>query len=134
MYPFKAEEFGQLSLPENVIKAKLVSLNNYGAAVPANLLTGNRGRHQVSESQMSGTYYLFTVEENDYLTLYKIKSYLASPISNVISNFKMAKKTSLLLEYPVQVIEWISQDTSANRVLSYARNGDISPEAFRRSK
>ena len=31
VYPFKADEFGQLALPENVIKAKLVSLNNYGA-------------------------------------------------------------------------------------------------------
>ena len=31
VYPFKAEEFGQLALPENVIMAKLVSLNNYGA-------------------------------------------------------------------------------------------------------
>lgn len=31
VYPFKAEEFGQLILPENVIKAKLVSLNSYGS-------------------------------------------------------------------------------------------------------
>ena len=57
---------------------------------------------------MTGSFYLFTVEENDYLTLYKIKSYLSSPMSSVISNFKMAKKTSLLLEYPVQTIEWMT--------------------------
>ena len=28
VYPFKADEFGKLELPENVLKAKLVSLNN----------------------------------------------------------------------------------------------------------
>jgi len=54
-----------------------------------------------TESQTSGNYYLFTAEENDYLTIYKIKSYLSAPLSNIITNFKMAKKTSLLLEYPV---------------------------------
>ena len=28
VYPFKTDEFGKLQLPENVLKAKLVSLNN----------------------------------------------------------------------------------------------------------
>ena len=28
VYPFKADEFGKLELPDNVLKAKLVSLNN----------------------------------------------------------------------------------------------------------
>ena len=74
--------------------------------MPASLFT-NQGRHRATESQVTGSYFLFTVEENDYLTLYKIKSYLAQPLSPVISNFKMAKKTSLLLEYPVQNIEWL---------------------------
>ena len=41
------------------------------------------------------------MDDNDYLTLYKIKSYLTSPMSNIISNFKMAKKMDILLEYPV---------------------------------
>lgn len=77
----------------------MVSLNNYGAVIPAALLSA-RAKHSPSESQVTGTYILFTVEENDYLTLYKIKSYLMQPLSAVISNFKMAKKTSLLLEYP----------------------------------
>ena len=99
-YPFKAIEFGQLILPENVLKAKLVSLNNYGSQVPNNLMKHNR--HHMSDTTMTGTYCLFTVEENDYLTLYKIKSYLTSPLSSMISNFKMAKKTSLLLEHPVE--------------------------------
>ena len=53
-------------------------------------------------SAETGNFYLFTVEESDYLTIYKIKSYLSAPLSNVITNFKMAKKTSLLLEYPVE--------------------------------
>lgn len=98
-------------LPENVCKAKLVSLNNYGAMVPMTLIMSNRSagsRHAPSESQISGTYYLFTVDESDYLTLYKIKSYLTSPLSNTISNFKMAKKMDVLLEFPVQQIEWIA--------------------------
>ena len=101
-------------LPENVSKAKLVSLNNYGAMVPMTLImSSNRSpgsRHVPSESQTSGTYYLFTVDESDYLTLYKIKSYLTSPLSNTISNFKMAKKMDVLLEFPVQHIEWIAQE------------------------
>ena len=113
-YPFKADDFGQLVLPDNVCKAKLVSLNNYGAMVPMNLIMSNRSsssrHHAPSESQTSGTYYLFTVDESDYLTLYKIKSYLTSPFSNIISNFKMAKKMDVLLEFPVQNLEWISQD------------------------
>ena len=45
VYPFKADDFGQLVLPENVITAKLVSLNNYGATLPMALITSNRGRH-----------------------------------------------------------------------------------------
>ena len=57
----------------------------------------------------AGNYYLFTVEENDYLTIYKIKAYMASQSSQVIQNFKMAKKTSILLEFPIQSIEWIGQ-------------------------
>ena len=101
-YPFKADDFGQLVLPENVIKAKLVSLNSYGAMLPVNLMMSNRNRHQPTESQTSGTFFLFTVDDNDYLTLYKIKSYLTSPLSNIITNFKMAKKMDVLLEYPVQ--------------------------------
>ena len=56
---------------------------------------------------MCGTYYLVTSEVHDYLTIYKIKSYLAAPMSNTISNFKMAKKTSILLEYPLHSVEWI---------------------------
>ena len=79
---------------------------------------------------MSGTYYLFTVEENDYMTLYKIKSYLAGPLSTVISNFKMAKKTSLLLEYPVQTIEWIALDSSKFS----SSHSTINAEYYRRSK
>ena len=63
--------------------------------------------HQPSESCMCGTYYLVTSEVHDYLTIYKIKSYLAAPMSNTISNFKMAKKTSILLEYPLHSVEWI---------------------------
>ena len=47
LFPFRAEEFGQLKLAENVIMAKLVSLNSYGASVPAPLL---KGRHQPTES------------------------------------------------------------------------------------
>ena len=39
------EEFGHLVLPEYVIKAKLVSLNNYGAQLPVNIVS-NRSRHQ----------------------------------------------------------------------------------------
>ena len=101
-YPFKADDFGQLVLPENVIKAKLVSLNSYGAMLPVNLMMSNRNRHQPTESQTSGTFFLFTIDDNDYLTLYKIKSYLTSPLSNIITNFKMAKKMDVLLEYPVQ--------------------------------
>lgn len=31
IYPFKTDEFGKLQLPENVLKAKLVSLNNNSA-------------------------------------------------------------------------------------------------------
>ena len=31
VYPFKADEFGKLELPENVLTAKLVSLNNNSA-------------------------------------------------------------------------------------------------------
>ena len=54
---------------------------------------GSRARHVPSESQTSGNYYLFTVEENDYLTIYKIKSYLSSPLSNIITNFKMTRTT-----------------------------------------
>ena len=89
---------------------------------------GNRARHGPSESQQSGNYYLFTVEENDYLTIYKIKSYLSAPLSNVITNFKMAKKTSLLLEYPVDQIEWITQT-------SVVRNSQImNAQALRQSK
>ena len=98
-YPFKSEEFGQLFLPDNVIKAKLVSLNSYGAAVSAPFSNNQRSRHVATESQTSGNFYLFTVEENDYLNIYKIKSYLSAPLSNVITNFKMAKKASILLEY-----------------------------------
>ena len=49
-YPFKADDFGQLVLPENVIKAKLVSLNNYGAMLPVTLMMSNRTRHQPTES------------------------------------------------------------------------------------
>ncbi len=60
-----------------------------------------RSMHALSESQTTGTYILFTIDDNDYLTLYKIKSYLAAPLSSVIQNFKMAKKTSVLLEYAV---------------------------------
>ena len=44
-FPFKSEEFGKLVLPENVIKAKLVSLNNYGATVPPGLIKNSRGHH-----------------------------------------------------------------------------------------
>ena len=114
MYPYKVEEFGKLILCENVIKAKLVSLNNYGATGPIMINPSKDNssymRHMHTESQMSGTFYLFTVEENDYLTLYKIKSYMQSLQSATISNFKMAKKTSLLLEYPVNTIEWINSE------------------------
>lgn len=49
-FPFKAEEFGQLYLPENVIKAKLVSLNNYGQSASGPFSSGNRARHGPSES------------------------------------------------------------------------------------
>ena len=49
-YPFTADDFGQLILPENVIKAKLVSLNSYGATLPMALITSKRSRHQPSES------------------------------------------------------------------------------------
>jgi len=61
---------------------------------------------------------LFTVESNDYLTLYKLKSYLSSPLSTVITNFKMAKKTSMLLEYPVQAIEWLAAENQLQMHLS----------------
>lgn len=129
-YPFKADDFGQLVLPENVLHAKLVSLNNYGASLPMALITSNRSRHQPTESQTSGTFYLFTVDDNDYLTLYKIKSYLASPMSSTISNFKMAKKMDVLLEYPVQSIEWIAQESK----LGTFSAGMSNPEINRRSK
>ena len=75
VYPFKADEFGQLSLPENVVRAKLVSLNSYGAQAPACIMSA-RARNNPSDSNMSGTFFLFTVDENEYLTLYKIKSYM----------------------------------------------------------
>ena len=103
VYPFKADEFGKLELPENVLQAKLVSLNdgNSGGrgAYP-------RGYQAPGTGSDAGNYYLFTMEENDYLTIYKIKAYMTSG-SQVIQNFKMAKKTSILLEHPVQSIEWI---------------------------
>ena len=97
------------------------------------LITSNHRRHQPSESQTSGTYYLFTVDDNDYLTLYKIKSYLTSPLSNIISNFKMAKKMEILLEYPVQTIEWIAQDSKAHQ-LSTLKSDFGSGDAHRRSR
>ena len=67
-----------------------------------------RSKHFVTDSQTQGEFYLFTIDENDALTIYKIKSYLAAPNSNKITNFKMAKKTSIMLEYDVKCIEWIT--------------------------
>lgn len=73
---------------------------------------------------------MFTIDENDYLTLYKIKSYLSAPMSSVITNFKMAKKTSVLLEYPVQTIEWMRPEGAKLHVPMMGTNGD----SYRRSK
>ena len=116
-----------------MVKAKLVSLNNYGATLPMALMTSNRSIHQPSESLTSGDYNLFTVDDNDCLTLYKIKSYLMSPLSNTIRNFKMAKKMDILLEYPVQTIEWIAQESKSNQ-FSTNNFGMTNQDAHRRSR
>lgn len=34
---------------------------------------------------------------------------MAAQATHLIQNFKMAKKNSILLDYPVQSIEWIAQ-------------------------
>lgn len=61
VYPFKTDEFGKLQLPENVLKAKLVSLNNNSAGKASQ----PRGYQAVSSTNTTANYYLFTVEEND---------------------------------------------------------------------
>ena len=104
VYPFQADEFGKLELPENVLQAKLVSLNNN----PGGGTTYPRGYQAVGTGRDTGNYYLFTVEEKGFLTIYKIKAYMSEG-SQVIQNFKMAKKTSIPLEFPIQSVEWIGQ-------------------------
>ena len=94
------------------------------------MMSGRGMQHMHKESQTSGTYILFTIDENDYLTLYKIKSYLSAPMSSVITNFKMAKKTSVLLEYPVQTIEWMRPEGAKQQIPMMGTNGD----SYRRSK
>ena len=113
-YPYIAEEFGQLDLPKDVVKTKFISLNNYGAVVaPPKTIKNRTSRHFAAETEKTGNFLLFTVDANDYMTIYKIKSYLSSPMSNVITNFKMAKRSSLLLEYPVRNIEWITSTNAS---------------------
>ena len=91
-------------------------------------LKRHKTRHFFNESEKTGMYLLFTVEANDILTIYKIKSFLTAPLSNVINNFKMAKRSSLLLEYPVKNIEWI---TSSNAI---TQRSTITAQNFRSSK
>eukprot|EP00347_Sterkiella_histriomuscorum_P017818 403347867 len=93
-YPFVTEEFGKLQLRENVLKAQL--FNN-----------------------PSGTY-LFTIEEGQKLSIYIIKGYISpqnvknrnhngqnlSFKSSNITNFKMAKRATLELEYMPKQIEF----------------------------
>jgi hypothetical protein len=117
VYPYKAEEFGKLNLPENVIKAKLVTMNSGISAAMMNPHPFRDGRKSAGHSSTSGCtsqFQLFTLEETDYLTIYKIKAFNVNDSSSTISNFRMAKKCSVLLEYPVMSIEWIPYSQSSS--------------------
>lgn len=86
-YPFITEEFGKLPLNEKVLKGYLFNL-------------------------VGGTY-IFTIEEKKIISIYIIKSYSSTNQKGSqgvyakqqqqqptkISNFKMAKRASLELEY-----------------------------------
>ena len=83
----------------------MVSLNNNSAGKN----TQPRGYQTINQNNTTSNYYLFTIEENDQMTIYKIKAYMAPQAAHMIQNFKMAKKSSIMLDYKVQSIEWIAQ-------------------------
>jgi len=82
-YPFITEEFGKLQITDKILKAFL--FNGHNAT------------------------YIFTIEENKIVSIYIIKSYMNSQFLNQqtyhikqsmkISNFRMAKRAALELEF-----------------------------------
>ena len=133
VYPYKAEEFGKLNLPENVIKAKLVTMNSGISAAMLNPQPFRDGRKSVGSSisgNCTSQFQLFTLEETDYLTIYKIKAYNVNDSSSTISNFRMAKKCSVLLEYPVMSIEWIPFSHSSSITLKTSDISSHGPMSF----
>ena len=89
-YPFVTEEFGKLQLGEKILKAFLFNGHN--------------------------STYIFTIEEGKIVSIYMIKSFIQqsknernvqfSKNNQKISNFRMAKRASLEVEYFPKSIEY----------------------------